>query len=166
VVGRATAIRLQEHGFIADHQPDQFSAEALVEKLVQSEVMKKARILFPGADIARKTIVDGLTAYGAEVLPVTVYRTVTVETLPDEIISMLEQKMIHLVTFASSSTVRAFTRTLGEHGVTRLEGVTIACIGPVTRSTAREAGFFVDIMPEEASITALIDAIVQYRHHS
>ena len=71
VVGRATATRLQEHGFIADHQPDQFNAEALVEKLVQNEVMKKTRILFPGADIARKTIVDGLTAYGAEVLPVT-----------------------------------------------------------------------------------------------
>ena len=166
VVGRATATRLQEHGLIADHQPNQFNAEALVEKLVKNEVMEKTRILFPGANIARKTIVDGLTAYGAEVLPVTVYRTVTVETLPDEIISMLEQKMIHLVTFASSSTVRAFTQTLGEHGLTRLEGVTIGCIGPVTRSTARDVGLSVDIMPEEASITALIDAIVQYRHHS
>ena len=35
----------------------------------------------------------------------------------------------------------------------------IACIGPVTAETARNAGFEVDIIAEEQTIPGLVDAI-------
>ena len=163
VVGQATAARLQHYGLIAHHQPNQYNAEALLEVLAQNETLEKTRVLFPCANLARQTVIDGLTASGAEVTSVTVYRTIMATTLPDNIMAMLVQKTIHLVTFASSSTVRAFIQILGDQGLTLMEDVAIACIGPVTRSTAYEAGLSVDIMPEDASISALVDAIVQHR---
>lgn len=163
VVGKATAARLRQHGLKADVQPDAYHAEALVDLLVKKKNIHKAHVLFPCSDIARQTVVDGLTAAGASVTAVAAYRTVVAETLPDEIMTLLRRKAIDVITFASSSTVQAFVQALGNdlHPTT---GIAVACIGPVTRDAAIAAGLSVDIMPEETSIPALVDAIV--RHHS
>jgi uroporphyrinogen-III synthase len=41
-----------------------------------------------------------------------------------------------------------------------MEGVTVACIGPVTAKTAEEYGMKTDVMPKEYTIPALVDAMV------
>jgi uroporphyrinogen III methyltransferase/synthase len=38
----------------------------------------------------------------------------------------------------------------------------VACIGPITAQTAREAGFLVAIMPDENTIPALVEAMAGY----
>jgi len=35
----------------------------------------------------------------------------------------------------------------------------IACIGPITAKTAQDAGLNVDIMPEQYTVSSLLDAI-------
>ena len=41
-----------------------------------------------------------------------------------------------------------------------LEGITVACIGPITARTARELGIRVDVVAEEYTIEGLVRAIV------
>lgn len=163
-VGQATSDALKRHGIKADYQPEESRAEKLVETLAGSCDLRDAHVLFPAADIAGPAVEDGLTAAGAIVTRVTVYRTVMEEVLPDGIASMLEDRKIHLAVFASSSAVTAFTRAVGPDRLQRLaEGVRIACIGPSTAATAAESGLSVDIVPGQATIPALVEAIVRDR---
>ena len=163
-VGRATADALRKHGIEADYQPHIFRAEKLVETLVENCDLRDARILFPAADIAGPAVVEGLTAGGASVTRVTVYRTALEAVLPDGIESMLEDRKIHMAVFASSSAVKAFAKAVGSDRLQRFtENVRIACIGPSTAGTAEEAGLAVDIMPDQATVPALVDAIVSDR---
>ena len=163
-VGRATSDALRKHGIEADHRPEVFRAGKLVETLAEACDLQGARILFPTSDIAGPAVVEGLSAAGACVTEVTVYRTAMEEALPDRIVSMLEDRKIHVAVFASSSAAAAFAKAVGPDRLPRFtEGVRIACIGPATAGTAAEAGLSVDIMPDQASIPALVDAIVL--HH-
>jgi uroporphyrinogen III methyltransferase/synthase len=43
-----------------------------------------------------------------------------------------------------------------------MEGVAVACIGPVTAKTAEEYGMKTDIMPKDYTIPAFVDAMVEY----
>ena len=157
-VGPATVKRLQQFGLIVDYQPDRYDAEALVEGLVDSYKLSGAKILFPCADIARQTVVTGLTGLGAEVTSVTAYRIVPETSLPSDILALLRCKEIHVITFTSPSTVEAFVQATQDTSAL-LSEVTIACIGPETARKAKEAGLVVDIVPEEATIEALVEAL-------
>ena len=126
--------------------------------------LRDARVLFPAADIAGPAVEEGLTTAGATVTRVTVYRTVLAADLLDDVMSMLEDGKIHLAVFASSSAVSAFAKAAGPDGPQRwVRGVRIACIGPSTAETAAEAGLSVDIVPGQATVSALVDAIVRDR---
>ncbi len=163
-VGQATSETLKKHGIEADHRPEVFRAKKLVETLAESCDLQGARILFPASDIAGPAVVEGLSAAGACVAAVTVYRTAMEESLPDGIASMLEDRKIHVAVFASSSAAVAFAKAVGPDLLPRYtEGVLIACIGPATARTAAEAGLSVDIVPDQASIPALVESIVRHR---
>jgi len=43
-----------------------------------------------------------------------------------------------------------------------MNGVVVACIGPVTAKTAEEYGMQVHIMPTDYTIPALVEAMVDY----
>lgn len=160
-VGPATAGKLRAHGVSVVYQPERFDADALVEGLARSYEMKNARVLFPAADIGRETVVAGLSRLGARVTKVTAYRTVSETALPPEITTLLERNAIHAVTFASPSTVRAFAQAVGATRLRAfLDGVSVACMGPVTRRAAEEAGMTVDIVPDRATVSALVEAII------
>jgi uroporphyrinogen III methyltransferase/synthase len=163
VVGPATEERLCDFGIIADCRPDVFDVEHLVEAMAARYVLREARILFPGSDMARDTLKDGLSALGAKVFHVAAYRTVQEKTLPPDIMRRFENREIQVVVFASSSVVRAFAQAVGSERLSEtLEGVAVACIGPVTRQAALDAGMTVSIMPEQATIPALAGAIRDY----
>ncbi len=163
-VGHATADALRRRGIEADYKPQVFRAEKLVETLDEHCDLRDARILFPAADIAGPAVVEGLTAAGASVKRVTVYRTAMEKVLPDGVATMLEDRKIHVAVFASSSAVKAFAQAVGPDRLARFtRGVRIACIGPATAATAEEAGLTVDIMPGQAAVSALVEAIVSDR---
>lgn len=163
-VGRATGDALRKRGIEADDQPGVYRAENLVETLLENCDLRDARVLFPAADIAGPAVVEGLTAAGAFVTRVAVYRTAMEAVLPNGIAAMLEDRKIHVAVFASSSAVKAFAKAAGPHRLRRFTGgVRIACIGPATAETAAEAGLAVDVMPDQATVPALVDAIVRDR---
>ena len=75
----------------------------------------------------------------------------------------LGEGRVDVVTFTSSSTVRHFAALFpGEDLPRLLRGVAVACIGPVTRATARELGLETRIVPREYTIPALARAIADH----
>jgi uroporphyrinogen III methyltransferase/synthase len=59
--------------------------------------------------------------------------------------------------------VRNFCALFGSAELPRLlDGVAIACIGPITRATAAGLGLRTDIMPEAYTVPALARAIVEH----
>lgn len=164
-VGTATTQALARVGLTADFQPKTFHAAALVSGMRTTNEMSGTRVLFPAADLAGATIKEGLAALGACVDQLVAYRTIPVSSLPAEILALLEQGQIHIVTFTSSSTARAFVKAVGPERLPGLlRNAVIACIGPTTRDAAVDAGLRVDLLPKEATISSLVDAIAADRH--
>ncbi len=162
-IGPATAAAALAAGLQASFVPDEFVAEAVVAQI--GEVAGR-RILLPRADIAREALVAGLEAKGAVVDQVVAYRTVLGEPGVD-VVRMLRDRAIDVVTFTSSSTVKNFFVRLQESGLLPdevrrlLDGVTIATIGPITAGTARDYGLKVAIEAEQYTIPGLVAALVQ-----
>ena len=76
---------------------------------------------------------------------------------------MFANKKIDVITFASSSTVKNFISMFKEKDIQELlKDVIIASIGPVTAKTVEEAGLKSKIMPEEYTIPALVNSIIEY----
>lgn len=161
-IGPQTAEALQSMMLKVDYIPAEYQAEEIIKGL-KDKIKPKSRILLARADIARKVLPKGLAGLGATVDEVIAYRTVTGEGNSYLIRQMLEQGEIDLITFTSSSTVRNFFAKLKTSNPVSLLGCTrVACIGPITASTAKEMGLTVDIQAKEYTIKGLLEAIMEY----
>lgn len=121
-------------------------------------------MLIPRALVARELLPEQLRAQGAEVDVVPVYRTILPSVALDRLLGQLAAGEIDVISFTSSSTVRNFVGLFPSKDelLQRIGETTIACIGPITAATAREAGLTVHIMAAENTIPALADAIVRH----
>ncbi len=66
-----------------------------------------------------------------------------------------------VITFTSSSTVTNFVEIMGADNVLPPH-IRIACIGPVTASTAKKAGFRVDVAHKEYTMDGLVQSLAEY----
>jgi uroporphyrinogen III methyltransferase/synthase len=160
-IGPKTAEAIHSHGLVPDLVPKYFQAEAILEGLTDVE-MKGKRILLPRAFEAREILPQELAKRGAQVDVVPSYRTVIPTARRDQLRKMLERRELAVITFTSSSTVKNFMALFeGEPVTSWLEGVKIACIGPITADTARELGLRVDIQPKDFTVAALAKEIAE-----
>jgi len=159
-VGPATADKLAEYGIGADLLPEQYTGEGLADALLR-EGMAGQKVLLPRAAKAREILPETLEKAGASVDIAPVYRNVRPDSYAG-VTAALEEGGIDMVTFTSSSTVRNFMEMLGADAAGLMEGVKVACIGPVTSRTARDLGLNVDVEPEKYTIPALVAAIVDF----
>ncbi|MDO8683108.1 MAG: uroporphyrinogen-III C-methyltransferase [Armatimonadota bacterium] len=158
-IGPKTAETLEKFGVRVDFIPDKFVAEAVIDQF--PEDVKGKRILLARAGVAREVLPEKLTELGADVTVVIVYETVLEDSDSADIKQMLDDGEIDIITFTSSSTVKNFVALIGENGKSSLpEGVTIACIGPITAQTAEEYGLKPDIIADEYTIEGLVHALV------
>ena len=162
-IGPRTAEALAAHGLRADVIPSEYQAEGLIEAMKTAGV-KGQRVLIPRAAVAREILPDQLRTLGADVRVVTAYRTVVPSVEADRLKEQLRARALHVLTFASSSTVRNFAGLFGGRDEVQqaTSGTVVACIGPITAKTAAEEGLTVSITAAENTIPALVDAIVQY----
>jgi uroporphyrinogen III methyltransferase / synthase len=178
-IGPATARALDQHGVQAAFIPGEYVAEAIATGI--GDVSRK-QILLPRADLAREALAVELERRGAVVHEIAAYRTLP--TAPDPRGLAELRRGVDAITFTSSSTVRNFVallsggpqyvdaanyRRMGHDGVPMpsLGRAAIACIGPVTAQTAREAGLPVDVMARREAYTTdgLVAAFVEYFSH-
>jgi uroporphyrinogen III methyltransferase/synthase len=161
-IGPATAAALRDWGLTAEVVPGEYVAEGLLERL-RPLVAPGARVLLPRAAETRDVLVRELTAHGARVTEVAAYRTRAATEHAAGLREALADGRVDVVTFTSSSTVRSFCALFGGAELPRLlRGVTVACIGPITRATAEGRGLAAQIVPEDYTIPALARAIVTH----
>jgi uroporphyrinogen III methyltransferase/synthase len=160
-IGPSTAAALRAHGIRADWIPDRFLTDGILEGFRQFE-LRDVDVLLARADIAPPALADGLRAQGTRVTEVTAYRTVPADASRDRLLDALERRAVDVVTLTSSSTVRNLVDGLGGR-LDLLEGVTIACIGPITAATAAKLGLTVDVQAEEHTIDGLVAALVEWK---
>lgn len=162
VVGPKTAEALEQYGLRADLVPAEFKAEGVLGALGGVKV-KGLKFLIPRAKAARELIPDKLREQGAVVTVAVAYENVKPVADTTRVKKLLEEKKIAVVTFTSSSTVHNFVEILGRKGYKALlQGVIVACIGPVTAKTAEEYGMKTDIMPKEYTIPAFVEAMMDF----
>lgn len=160
-IGPATADQLLKRGCEVDYIPEEFIAEAILKGFEKREIKGK-RILIARAKKARDVLPEGLKRMGAEVEVVETYRTIKPKEA-GRLKRVLEEEGIDVITFTSSSTVNHFLEILKGINLKRLlKDILIACIGPITSKTARDSGLTVHIQPDEYTIPALTEAIVQH----
>jgi uroporphyrinogen-III synthase len=159
-IGPATAAAVAELGWSVDVVPTTYVAEAVVEELARLGVGGK-RILIPRAEEARDVLADGLTARGAGVDVVAVYRTVPASDSASAR-ALFERETIDVVTLTSSSTARNLVALLGDDAQKLLAGVAVASIGPITSGTARELGVEVAVEATDHTIPGLVAALERH----
>jgi uroporphyrinogen III methyltransferase / synthase len=166
-IGQASAEKLRDAQVHVDVVPSQSKAEgvfaALKEFVGGSEQLRGLNILLPRAAVARDYLPKGLEDAGARVDVVTTYRTVVPENLDRGRLSAMLAGSADCIAFTSSSTVKNLALLFDTHDLSNvLAGVTIACIGDITASTAAEYGLRVDIQPSTSTVTELARAIAEH----
>jgi uroporphyrinogen III methyltransferase/synthase len=161
-IGPKTAEAVRDLGIRVDVVPENFVAESLIESMKNIEGQ---RFLLARAAVAREILPEQLRKMGAIVDVVPAYQTILPDTPADELAKRLTAGSIDVITFTSSSTVTNFLALTGEKLLPAIKKAKIACIGPVTEKTAQVAGLNVEIVPEQYTVSSLIDAIEAYFHH-
>ncbi len=162
-IGPKTAEAVRDLGIRVDVVPENFVAESLIKSIGKENIEGK-RFLLPRATVARETLPEQLQKMGAIVDIAPAYQTILPDTPVETLAKRLEEGSIDVITFTSSSTVKNFLALTGKKLLPAIKKVTIACIGPVTAETAKNAGLNVEIVPEQYTVPALLDSIETFFH--
>ncbi|MCU6793444.1 uroporphyrinogen-III C-methyltransferase [Paenibacillus sp. WQ 127069] len=161
-VGPKTSEALRSRGLLVELLPSKFHGDELLASVAE-QLKPGQQVLLPTADIAKEYIPARLRELGLQITEVDVYETVLETSGGAEIIEMLEQKVLQIITFTSSSTVTNLFHALKELGVDHplelIKDCQIACIGPMTAQTAIEAGLTIDYLAEEATVESLVASL-------
>lgn len=160
-IGPKTAKALTEKGLKVDVLPGEYRAEALLSELKQ-HVTKVDKILLPRASVARNVLPDGLRAIGCDVTVVDAYQTEPETEKASEVVKLLAERQIDIITFTSPSTVRHFVLALDQTGEPWRDWITeaqIVCIGPITESALNELGLESAAVAADYTVEGLVEAI-------
>ncbi len=161
-IGPKTAAAIEQFHLRVDIVPKKFQAESVVEALEKEGITGK-RFLLPRAEKARDVLPKEITKRGGHIDVVTVYRTGKGEGNIQEVKELFRKRLIHVITFTSSSTVKNFVELLAEKNISKMiKGAVVASIGPITADTAASLGIRTDIMPKNYTIPGLVKAISEY----
>lgn len=159
VIGDATAEALAEFHLRADLTPESFRAEALAEAL--KPLVAGARVLWARANRGRDVLPRELTAAGAQVEEVVVYRNLDVDALPAEALGLMERGELDWIGLSSPSIARQFAALLTPAAREQLGGnVRLAAISPVTAEAADDVGLPIATVADVYTWDGIFDAIV------
>jgi len=126
-IGGTTAEMFRSFGVLADMQPKLESSVGLLEEFDKVGVEGK-RILLVKPEAGSPVLFEKLTAAGAVVETVVVYRNIDIEPEPTD------YDYIDRILFTSASTVRAFLKRYGSIPA----GLEVYCLGEPTLNEAKK----------------------------
>jgi len=139
--------------------PDIHTAEALAEQLTQQDLRQQRIALLQGAQ-ASPLLATRLSAAGAEVNPIVVYRSRTSDELT-EINQILTEQHVDWLTFLNGLTVQHFEAALSPESRQQIRHAKIACIGPVTAQQARQSLGRCDLIATPHTVAGLVSSLCQ-----
>ena len=180
-IGTKTAAEVRRYGMKVDLIPEEFRAEGLVEAFIKErstlrvqgsrengeqgssrgEVLRGMKFLLPRAEVAREIFPEKVRELGGEIDVPVAYRAVKPELHGRRLKRFLKEGRITVATFTSAATFTNFIEMIGSDADELLKGVSIAVIGPVTAKAVEKAGMKVEIMPEEATVEAMVQEIIR-----
>jgi uroporphyrinogen III methyltransferase/synthase len=159
-VGPHTAEATREAGVAVHRVPrSRYDAHGLLDEIANHLPPEGRRFLFPRAQEAREVLPEGLSALGAQVDAVTVYRTLPPEVDAAELRTLLTEEGLDALTFTSPSTVENFVALLDAESREAAGRCIVAAIGPVTAEALRRLGLPPDVVAEHASVPDLVAAL-------
>jgi uroporphyrinogen-III synthase len=159
-IGPKTADALKQRGIVPDFVPNEHVAEALLPGLGD---LQGRWVLLPRADLAREALPEAISKAGGVAHVVVAYHTLPAKPERDGLQALEEG--VDVITFTSSSTARNFVDLIRASGLDplRLPGEPlIACIGPVTATTARQLGMKVSLVARDYTVQGLVNALLRY----
>ena len=187
-IGTKTAGEIGNFGLKVDLVPEEFRAEGLIEAFIKLQAVESRgqsakdkdqneknrshaqgamplagfRFLLPRAEVAREIFPEKVRELGGVIdVPVT-YRAVKPEYHGKRMRRFLKEGRVTIATFTSAATFNNFREIMGEDSDELLRNVAIAAIGPVTAKAVEKAGLKVAIMPGEATVEAMVEAIIKW----
>jgi uroporphyrinogen III methyltransferase/synthase len=157
-IGSETAETLSRFGIKADFVPTVFTSKELGKQLVEFANLKDKKVLLLRSQIASDELAEWLKKAGAEIENVPIYRIDTIKNKCKELIEKITTDKIDWITFASSSSARAFFEQIPVDAVNSGRAK-IASIGPVTSEQLRSLGIRVDVEAPEHTIDGLLGAL-------
>jgi len=164
-IGQRTAGKLHDAHIHVDIVPSQSTAEGVFASLAEfvGGNLHGLNFLLPRAATGRDYLPKALEQGGARVDVVTAYQTVLPENLDRGRLSAMLAGSGDCIAFTSPSTIKNLAQLFDTHDLGHtLPDVVIACIGPVTATTAVEYGLRVHIQPQQQTVAALAQAIAEY----
>lgn len=156
-VGETTAAALQAVGYRVDLIPERDnSAGGMADQLIALEPQPR-RILTLRSEIAKPVLTQRLTDAGHDVRSVVAYRTVGVP-VTDRIAEDVRSGRINAILVTSGSVAEQVSQQFPDIPASTL----IAAIGPRTAHDARNTGLGVDVVAEQQTVDALIDAVARF----
>ena len=153
-IGPKTREALEKQGIKVSLIPREYKAEALAEELIKKAGGK--RILVARASTGREVLIERLKA-AAEVTEVPLYDTTMPEKNALKAFSRyLEKGDIDAIIFTSSQAAKNFFRVIDRKKIEKLK---ICAIGPITAQALAEQGVRVDMVPEEYTVKACLNAL-------
>lgn len=161
VVGEKTKEAVEFFGYSVSFVPSAFDGDTFVNE-IKEVVQPEEKILFPKGNLARQDITVTLKKQGITVHDVVVYETKLPKGRKEELVSLLKNRQVDVIIFASPSAVENFTYLLaGTKWRQWLESTQIACIGPVTKQKVIDLGMNPAIAPPTHTFSALVDELVK-----
>jgi uroporphyrinogen-III synthase len=161
-VGRQTARRLADLGYLPDVVPEQAGARPLTSALVSAAgTLEGTRVLWPRSNLARRDLAVALSRAGATVVAPVAYRTVPVgqESLA-ELAAAIEEGRLDAIAFCSPSSAENLVRGLSIGDLSLLtERVVVGSIGPTTSAALASLGRRPDVEAAEPSAKGLASAL-------
>ncbi len=159
-IGATTAEALGRFHLRADLVPPSFRSESLAEELVK--VAAGTRILLARADRGRTVLQDELRRV-AEVDQVAVYRNADAESIPERVLSRLEEGSIDWITLTSPAIATRLHALLSPEARARVgREAKLAAISPVTTAAARALGWEVAVEAAAHTWEGLVEALVAH----
>lgn len=161
-IGNGTARTLAKFNLVPDFVPTEATTAALAEQLAASQSWEDSMVVRVRGNLSFENIEKSLAAAGADVIPMTVYRTYFPKW-PEGFREKLFEYPPDVVTFTSGTGVTGLFENLTEDEVRKLtEGAMLLSIGPSTSKVAEQRGLSITLEAKEHAISAMIDELVKY----
>lgn len=155
-VGETTGSALALAGYRVDFIPEKDnSARGLVK--AWPALAASGRVLVPQSNVPEESLVRGFALLGADAEFVTAYRTVGVP-VSAEVVADVASGRIGGVLITSGSVARQISDQLAPLPASTV----VAAIGPRTAFDARKAGVPVDVIAENRTADALVEAFIEH----
>jgi uroporphyrinogen-III synthase len=168
-IGPLTAKAMTEEGIPPVLMPSVYSSEGLVSYLSKQDMAGK-KITLLRSDHGEPVLREGLLALGAEVDDVVVYRLVPDRSSPalDLLIAASLSGKIDAFAFTSSLSAKTFIEAAESKQPGRIRKVLaqgiVAAMGEPTRRKLEDMGIRVDIVPENATFTSMLQGIMDFKN--